>query len=245
MSLNIHFYPHDIDAWRRKTCALTMQEKGIYREVLDALYFLDGRLPADIRQLGRIVGVQTRSEKKSLEKVVATFLQKECAFFVQKRVVEELRKIHERSSKATTSALCKYIKNKEIGSANAERTQSERCTERTSERSASYKLIVTNTASSVPTSAREAGQADKKIFQEVEVNAAKRGDDGWLPELSDSEILPGGWSDIAEELSIPDEQIYKSFRKFKDVSTKPYQLVKWRGWIKREHGAKQVNEAAK
>jgi len=54
------------------------------------------------------------------------------------------------------------------------------------------------------------------------------------PDLVDGEILPSGWHDIAEAKGVPDEQIYASWRRFKQVTKFPWELRRWRAWIERE-----------
>lgn len=48
------------------------------------------------------------------------------------------------------------------------------------------------------------------------------------------EVLPSSWHDYAETKNIPDEQIYRSWKKFKEVSVFPYDLQRWQAWIDRE-----------
>lgn len=48
------------------------------------------------------------------------------------------------------------------------------------------------------------------------------------------EELPSTWHTYAESKSIPDEQIYKSWRKFKETTSHPYRLRNWCGWVDRE-----------
>ncbi len=50
----------------------------------------------------------------------------------------------------------------------------------------------------------------------------------------DQEVLPSRWHDYAEAKGIPDEQIYVSWRRFKDVSEFPWRREKWQSWIDRE-----------
>ena len=55
------------------------------------------------------------------------------------------------------------------------------------------------------------------------------------PDISDSEILPASWQDIAEKKGIPEDQIFRSWRRFKEVSAHPFQLRRWRAWVDREY----------
>jgi hypothetical protein len=54
------------------------------------------------------------------------------------------------------------------------------------------------------------------------------------PDLCDDEILPSGWCDYAEHCGITDDQIYASWRKFKQVSRFPFEHRRWQRWIDRE-----------
>lgn len=53
-------------------------------------------------------------------------------------------------------------------------------------------------------------------------------------EIWRKEELPSHWQDYAEEKDVPNEQIFKSWKKFKETTTFPYALSRWRGWIDRE-----------
>jgi uncharacterized protein YdaU (DUF1376 family) len=54
------------------------------------------------------------------------------------------------------------------------------------------------------------------------------------PSFCDNEVLPTAWQDYAELKRIPDEQIFKSWRKFKEVSAFPYDANRWKAWVDRE-----------
>jgi len=123
--MSIFCYQHHINDWRTKTAGLSLEEKGAYREMMDWFYALEGKLPADQDALCRILGVQTQSERNALAVITEKFwLVTEGGFLTQKRAAEELTKIKIRSEKAQKSARSRY--NKDLDSANAERTQSER-----------------------------------------------------------------------------------------------------------------------
>jgi hypothetical protein len=49
-----------------------------------------------------------------------------------------------------------------------------------------------------------------------------------------SDVLPAQWQDLAERRSIPEDQIFRSWRRFKEVSSFPYQLSNWQAWLARE-----------
>jgi len=62
-----------------------------------------------------------------------------------------------------------------------------------------------------------------------------------IEEICREEILPPNWQDAAEERGIPDEQIFTSWRKFKEHTSHPCRLNNWLGWVARE----RVNGAAR
>jgi hypothetical protein len=53
-------------------------------------------------------------------------------------------------------------------------------------------------------------------------------------EICRTEELPSKWQDFAEAKGVPEEQIFKSWRRFKDQTVQPYQLKNWLGWLGRE-----------
>lgn len=61
-----------------------------------------------------------------------------------------------------------------------------------------------------------------------------KGSKGDFCETWEEEKLPYEWATKAEKIGIPDEQIYKSWRKFKDTVGLPYELKRWVAWISNE-----------
>lgn len=58
-----------------------------------------------------------------------------------------------------------------------------------------------------------------------------------LPATWEDEELPFDWHTYAENRGIPEEQIFKSWRKFKDTSKWPMKSVCWLGWINKERSS--------
>jgi hypothetical protein len=83
--------------------------------------------------------------------------------------------------------------------------------------------------------------SSQKVFGEQEVRTAKRGQPAWSPPETTADTLPGGWSDLAEARGIPEDQTYRSWRRFKEVSAFPFLLEKWTAWIARERIGVSVN----
>ena len=57
---------------------------------------------------------------------------------------------------------------------------------------------------------------------------------GILDEICRDEILPSKWYDVAAERGVRDDQIYQSWKKFKETTSFPYRLKNWTAWIARE-----------
>lgn len=55
-----------------------------------------------------------------------------------------------------------------------------------------------------------------------------------IPVIWHDEELPATWQDYAEARHIPDEQIFRSWRRFKHVSAHPWRYSRWTRWIDRE-----------
>ena len=85
---------------------------------------------------------------------------------------------------------------------------------------------------------KEKDRAEDVFYREVQKRylLTKGTGDGYsvkTPDLCSDEILPAGWCDFAEAKGIPYDQIYVSWRKFKQVSRFPFQFRRWQRWIDR------------
>lgn len=54
------------------------------------------------------------------------------------------------------------------------------------------------------------------------------------PETTEGEVLPYDWCSYAEAKNIPDDQIYRSWDRFKAVSDSPWQRDRWQRWVDKE-----------
>lgn len=196
--MNIYCYPHHISDFRRDTSHLSHEQKGVYRDLLDAYYFNGGNITSDPEQLARIISIQTDSERLALAYAITNLFMVKNGKLYQKRASEEIDKIREKSIKAKDSALSKHKKtNGKV----------------TSVRSANGHANALLANSQQPT-ALQLATADE-IWREEE--------------------LPSSWHSLAESKGIPDEQIYKSWKKFKETTSHPFKLKKWIGWVGREY----------
>lgn len=75
------------------------------------------------------------------------------------------------------------------------------------------------------------GHANGLLTKNYKLRTSKLAGNG---DICESEILPAKWQDVAEARRIPEEQIFASWRKFKDRSAFPYQLERWAAWVENE-----------
>jgi len=120
--MSIFCYQHHINDWRSSTASLTLVQRGVYREMLDWYYVTEGKLPADIKKISRLIGAETRQEKDAIKHIIVNYFCTDSAGFLQnKRSDIELQRIKLKQKKASISANFKHL-----ASANAQRTHSER-----------------------------------------------------------------------------------------------------------------------
>lgn len=117
--MTIFCYTRHINNWREDAAELTLEQRGAYSELIDWFYSTDGHLPADIRKIHRLLGVQTLSERRAITYIIEKFFTEKDGFLFQNGCVKQLKAIHERSEKARGSAYAKYNKNNSLDSANA------------------------------------------------------------------------------------------------------------------------------
>lgn len=108
--MNIFCYSHHIADFRRDTSHLSHEQRGVYRDLLDAYYFNAGNLTCDLDQLARIISVQTQSERTALAGAVAEYFTTRNGRLRQKRADEEIDRIRDKSIKAKASAIAKHQK---------------------------------------------------------------------------------------------------------------------------------------
>lgn len=101
----MNYYPHHLGDYLRDTAHLSMLEDGAYRRLIDAYYLREGLLPADEKQICRLVRATSRQEKHAIHVVLLEFFQKLDSGWRHKRCEEELAKIRAKSEKARESGL--------------------------------------------------------------------------------------------------------------------------------------------
>jgi len=65
------WYKRDVDAWRGGTRSMSLELRGFYSELLDAMWDRQGPLPNDVEKLSMIVGCNPRTVRKLLPQLIA------------------------------------------------------------------------------------------------------------------------------------------------------------------------------
>ena len=71
----VHYYKHNIGDYRRDTAHLSLLEHGIYRQLLDWYYLLEGPLPEDIDTVARKVAARSSEEISAVQLVLSEFFK--------------------------------------------------------------------------------------------------------------------------------------------------------------------------
>lgn len=71
----MNYYSHHIGDYLSATAHLTLLEHGAYRRLIDVYYIHESPLPADKRQVYRLVGARTKEEKEAIDSVLEEFFE--------------------------------------------------------------------------------------------------------------------------------------------------------------------------
>jgi uncharacterized protein YdaU (DUF1376 family) len=82
-----------------------MVEDGAYRRLIDAYYVKEAALPADIRQVCRLVRATSKVERAAVASVLREFFIEQPDGWYHKRCESEIKKIHNRSAAARQNGL--------------------------------------------------------------------------------------------------------------------------------------------
>ena len=94
----------------KKTSHLTHEERGIYLSMLMKYYDTEQPLPADIKQVCRIVCVRNADAMRQVSELLEEFFLLTEHGWVNKRVDEEIQKFYSKSEKARNSAKARWNK---------------------------------------------------------------------------------------------------------------------------------------
>ena len=86
----MNYYSHHIGDYLSATAHLTLLEHGAYRRLIDVYYIHEAPLPADSKQVYRLVGARTKEEKEAVDVVLGEFFEKSDAGWIQSRCDREI-----------------------------------------------------------------------------------------------------------------------------------------------------------
>jgi uncharacterized protein YdaU (DUF1376 family) len=112
----MHYYQFNIGDYQSHTAHLTDLEDLAYRRMLDWCYLHEKPLPIDPEEIARLVRMRTHSD--CIAVVLREYFKKTESGWISSRVLLEMDRIGEKSSKARASAKARW-------DANAKRTQSD------------------------------------------------------------------------------------------------------------------------
>lgn len=71
MSKHLRWYKRDVDAWRGGTRGMSLELRGFYSEILDAMWDRQGPLEKDVSKLAILLSINPRSVRKLLPQLIA------------------------------------------------------------------------------------------------------------------------------------------------------------------------------
>lgn len=104
----MNFYPFHIGDYASATRHLTWAEDAAYRRLLDVYYVREGPLPAEKRQIYRLVLASNDEQREAVDTILGEFFELTEAGFTHKRCDVELAAAKEKSSKAAQSARARW-----------------------------------------------------------------------------------------------------------------------------------------
>ncbi|MGQ5524890.1 YdaU family protein [Chitinimonas sp. PSY-7] len=93
----MNYFEHHIGDYAAATSHLTLLEDACYSRLLRRYYLEEEPLPADHRQLARLVCARTDEEKQALEDVLNEFFILEDGYYINKRADQEIARFREGS----------------------------------------------------------------------------------------------------------------------------------------------------
>lgn len=112
----MNFYPFHIGDYASATRHLTWAEDLAYRRLLDVYYVKEAPLPADRRQVYRLVLAATEDQREAVDAVLLEFFTESAEGLRHKRCDVELDAAKEKSAKAAQSARARWgdAKNQDV-----------------------------------------------------------------------------------------------------------------------------------
>lgn len=86
----MNYYSHHIGDYLSATAHLTLLEHGAYRRLIDVYYIHESPLPAEKKQVYRLVGARTKEEKEAVDSVLDEFFEEGSTGWLQARCDREI-----------------------------------------------------------------------------------------------------------------------------------------------------------
>lgn len=94
----MNYYSHHIGDYLSATAHLSLLEHGVYRRLIDVYYIHEAPLPAEVKQIYRLVGAKSKDEREAVDTVLEEFFTKVDAGWSQSRCDFEIGKCAEGQS---------------------------------------------------------------------------------------------------------------------------------------------------
>jgi uncharacterized protein YdaU (DUF1376 family) len=94
----MNYYSHHIGDYLSATAHLSLLEHGVYRRLIDVYYIHEAPLPAEVKQVYRLVGAKSKDEREAVDTVLEEFFTKIEAGWSQSRCDFEIGKCAEGQS---------------------------------------------------------------------------------------------------------------------------------------------------
>jgi uncharacterized protein YdaU (DUF1376 family) len=65
----MNYYSHHIGDYLSATAHLSLLEHGVYRRLIDVYYIHEAPLPAEVKQVYRLVGAKSKDEREAVDTV--------------------------------------------------------------------------------------------------------------------------------------------------------------------------------
>lgn len=100
----MHYYEHHLGDHARGAGHLSMLQEGAYRRLLDAYYTREQPLPAEVRDVCRLVRARSKPEREAVEAVLREFFEATQDGWRHSRCEREIARFQDKQRKAKASA---------------------------------------------------------------------------------------------------------------------------------------------
>lgn len=120
----MNYYEHHLGDYAEATAHLSFVEDAAYSRCIRKYYAMELPLPADLKQVQRLIGARTKEEKEAVETVLVEFFTLCPDGWHNVRCDEEITKYQDKRSKAKSSANARWsaMRSDSEGNANASET---------------------------------------------------------------------------------------------------------------------------